>query len=263
MDYEKEWEEIGKRENEIRENLVTNPLKFFISYSTEDSNKLAGLLREILMSFGFTVFLAHEDIPAGKHGGKEMLDNLMSCDIFVPILTEGFPKSKYCDQETGVALALKKKIIPMKVSVTPYGFVKDIEATKLNKGYVLNPPEGYAESEINIRKTNREYLMENVRELAEVLGGPPEYRDRTLNSLIDGVCNSSSYQDAGDKMEMIKRFDFFDGRQLNKLALGAIENSQVGDSYRAQNVLREIFSKNKNKIHELFIGSLKDSRLLE
>jgi len=94
------------------------PIQIFLSYSHK-SKKLAHELEEGLESFEFSVFLAHEDISPSKPWRKEIRKNLRDCQVFVPILTKGFEESDWTDQETGIALARKKKIIPLKVNRNP------------------------------------------------------------------------------------------------------------------------------------------------
>lgn len=109
------------------------PVHIFLSYSHK-SRKLAGELKDCLESFGFTVFLAHEDLKPSVPWRKEILRNLRQCDVFVPVLTRGFMQSDWTDQETGFALALKKKIIPVRVHDNPYGFIGAFQALKLKRG---------------------------------------------------------------------------------------------------------------------------------
>ncbi|HXX17945.1 MAG TPA: toll/interleukin-1 receptor domain-containing protein [Candidatus Acidoferrum sp.] len=108
------------------------PLHIFLSYSHK-SRKLAGQLKAGLEHFDFTVFLAHEDIKPSAHWRTEIRKNLRDCDVFIPLLTRGFSESDWTDQETGIALALKKKIIPIKVHQNPHGFIEAVQALKWNK----------------------------------------------------------------------------------------------------------------------------------
>src|SRR5260370_2402835 len=108
------------------------PILIFLSYSHK-SKKLAGELKQGLQSFDFGVFMAHEDIKPSAQWRKEISKNLSECHVFIPVLTRGFLESDWTDQETGIALALKKKIIPVRVHQNPHGFIDTIQAMKWKK----------------------------------------------------------------------------------------------------------------------------------
>ncbi len=84
------------------------PIRVFLSYSHK-SKKLAHELKEGLESFEFSAFLAHEDISPSASWRKEIRKSLRDCRVFIPILTKSFVESDWTDQETGIALALKKR----------------------------------------------------------------------------------------------------------------------------------------------------------
>jgi len=98
------------------------PLKVFVSYSIKD-RRLAKQIKKGLLTYGMNVFLAHDDIEASAQWANVILATLKESDVFLPLLTEAFSTSEWTDQETGVALAHRKLIIPLKVDRDPYGFV--------------------------------------------------------------------------------------------------------------------------------------------
>src|SRR3989344_2611626 len=101
---------------------VIRTIRVFISYSTKDKH-LAGNIKMGLERFGADVFLAHEDINPSSEWQDIILENLDSTDIFMPIITKNFPDSYWTDQESGIALAKGKLIVPISVdSNNPYGF---------------------------------------------------------------------------------------------------------------------------------------------
>src|SRR5437773_3220417 len=108
---------------------LRGPTKIFLSHSHHDK-ELAGTLKDELERFGCEVFVAHEDINPSQDWQEAILKSLRECDAFIPILTENFPGSDWTDQETGIAIALRKVIVPIKIRDDPYGFIGKIQALK-------------------------------------------------------------------------------------------------------------------------------------
>lgn len=106
-------------------------LDTFISYAS-GIKKTAELIKEYLDQFGFNCFLAHKDIPPQTVWPAEILNALRNCDLFLPLLTEGFMESFYCQQETGFAYCRDVEILPVKITKAPMGMIADIQAVIFN-----------------------------------------------------------------------------------------------------------------------------------
>ncbi len=106
-------------------------LKVFVSYSSKEKS-FAGDLKSMLIDYcGYEVFLAHDDMIASLDFNDGIKKAIKDCDVFIALLSENFKKSDYCDQETGIAYYLKKKIIPVKLdSTNPYGFLASAHGLK-------------------------------------------------------------------------------------------------------------------------------------
>ncbi len=107
-----------------------NSLRIFFSYSIDDK-KIVGMLKKQLEFMGFEVFLAHDDIEPSAEWQDEIIKNLKSCDVFIPLLTKSFRESKFTDQETGIAVATDKFIISLQVDFPPYGFIGKKQGLKI------------------------------------------------------------------------------------------------------------------------------------
>ncbi len=110
-----------------RQKRRLNVLKVFMSYYHTDK-RLAGKIRAELQDLGIDVFLAHEDINPSHEWRNEILKELLRCHAFLPVLTRRFHKSEWTDQETGLAIAKRKVVIPLKVDMNPYGFAERYQA---------------------------------------------------------------------------------------------------------------------------------------
>lgn len=108
-------------------------LKVFISYSSDDKF-IGGLFKQCFENYaGFSVFLAHEDIFPALEWELKIIKNLKETDVVIPLITDNYRNSEFTDQELGMALALSKIIIPIKLSnINPYGFIKKTSSFKMS-----------------------------------------------------------------------------------------------------------------------------------
>ena len=106
-------------------------IKAFISYSASDSNKKAGILKELLQKYlGFESFIAHSDIPVGHDFNEIIIHQIKASHAFFPLISETSENSIFVNQEIGIAIGGGKPIIPIKIDKNPYGFISHIQALK-------------------------------------------------------------------------------------------------------------------------------------
>src|SRR3989344_8729564 len=106
-----------------------NRISVFISYSSTQKT-IGGKIKSYLSSCcGYEMFIAHDDIPGSSVWEAEIINAIEKYDFFIPLISREFKKSQYADQETGIAVYLKKKIIPIKLDdANPYGFISKFQA---------------------------------------------------------------------------------------------------------------------------------------
>lgn len=103
-------------------------LDVFLSYSNID-RRIAGLLKQYLETYsGFNAFLAHSDINVSNNWRIKIIDSLNTTDVFIPLLTSSSKHSVFVNQEIGIAYALKKIILPIKIDTNPFGFIESLQA---------------------------------------------------------------------------------------------------------------------------------------
>lgn len=101
--------------------------RLFISHLSE--NKVSALnLKRCLQDYGIDGFVAHEDITPSKEWELEIEAALFSLDALCAIVVPGFEKSRWCDQEVGIALGRKKMVFSIKKGKNPYGFFGKYQA---------------------------------------------------------------------------------------------------------------------------------------
>ena len=163
--------------------------RIFLSHSHFEK-ETAGTIKKELDKLGCKCFVAHEDIVPTKVFEDEILKNLRECDALLALLTENFAKSNWTDQETGIAIALNKLVVGVKMGIDPYGFIGKYHAAKWD----------FEEPELSAKK------------LALLL---VDHDLLTLDNLILGFSNSYSYDDAGRNSAIITSGFKFSKQQMN------------------------------------------------
>jgi len=104
-----------------------NIFRLFISHISQHREK-ATRLRDCLVPFHISSFVAHEDIKPTELWEKEIERALQVMDGFLAIHTEGFSKSVWTQQEIGFAVARGVKIISFEMGEDPTGFLSKHQA---------------------------------------------------------------------------------------------------------------------------------------
>jgi len=156
---------------------------------------MALMIKQELEDYGFSVFLAHEDIEPSIEWRDRILTELKKCKVFVPVLTGNFNDSEWTDQETGIALAHKKVIVPLKTARDPHGFIKEIQALRID-------PENAAKSCLGI-----------IRAMAAA----SKIKTQVKDDIIKAFCASESFNDTAKKVAFIKWHNGVKSKHLTML----------------------------------------------
>lgn len=115
-------------------------MNVFISYALEDKVE-AGQLHERLSLLGFKCFLAHRDMLPGTKWRDEIVSEIKSANVFIPILTEKAVGSAWVQQESGMAHLLHESrkpilIIPLTVNCDkPPGCLSEYQSIRADAKY--------------------------------------------------------------------------------------------------------------------------------
>lgn len=218
----------------------------FLSYSHQDRN-LAGAIKIHLDYYGFDTFLAHEDLQPSVEWQKVILLKLKECVVFLPLLTESFTKSDWTDQETGIAVALRKIIVPMKLTVNPYGFINRYQAqsfTGAADATSISPP-AIEEACWNIVKT----LAKHKRIATEIRDG-----------VIAAFGQSGSFNQAGRYAIKVQSLEPFSDQQLNEIVRVSAANNQISHGFDARAYVNDLIQREGAHIDRLLIRRLARAR---
>ncbi|HYD87027.1 MAG TPA: toll/interleukin-1 receptor domain-containing protein [Vitreimonas sp.] len=98
--------------------------RLFISHRSQQKHE-ANRLREELLPFGISAFVAHDDIEPTADWQREIDRALRTSDALLALLAEGFSGSPWTQQEIGYALARRLRVISLKFDgrEDPKGFI--------------------------------------------------------------------------------------------------------------------------------------------
>ncbi|HEV7701851.1 MAG TPA: toll/interleukin-1 receptor domain-containing protein [Candidatus Paceibacterota bacterium] len=216
--------------------FIERNVRVFISYSHLDA-KLAGGVKRGLEKLGMDVFIAHEDITPSSEWVETIIENLRSTDIFMPIITANFSESKWTDQESGIAFAKEKIIVPISVDGKhPYGFLNRFQSAKI--------------------KDEKLYLVPCDNIIEALIKAHSSFKEKMINALIRAFKESSSYDSAGWLSRLLTLYEDFDKEKIETIFKSAIENNQIFESRSARPHLKTLFSKNYKHLSKELISSL-------
>lgn len=183
-----------------------NRLRLFISHLAE-YKAVANHLAEALEPFGVSTFVAHDSIKPMKEWQKEILNGLMTMEVMVVLLTDGFHNSVWTDQEIGFALGKGIPIICVKTSaLDPQGFIGSKQALKTSS-------EDIASVAPNLFQTL-------IKEIGQ--------EERHKEILIESFVSSKSYFEAMENLDrLVQVVDSLNDADLIRIMAGYAQNDQL------------------------------------
>jgi hypothetical protein len=201
----------------------------FLSYSHQD-RVLAGCVKDALGSYGISLFLAHEDLQPSQEWQDEICRQLNHCEAFFLLLTDSFKDSDWTDQETGIAVALNKIIVPLKVTLNPYGFVARYQAQSLQAADV-----GGA-----LDLSNIDEVCWNV---VRTLSLRSDIGDRIKDSVIEKFAQSAAFREAAHYSSRLQDLEPFHSEQVQEIVRVSCRNGQIYGCFAARDYIRELIRK--------------------
>jgi TIR domain len=109
-------------ETSIKRIWMENSYRVFLSHKAEVKRETSQV-KDRLALFGFSCFVAHEDIHPTTQWQDEIENALATMDAFVALMTDKFHESAWTDQEVGYAFARGIPIVAVRLGLDPYGFI--------------------------------------------------------------------------------------------------------------------------------------------
>lgn len=181
-------------------------MRAFISYSHSDRS-YGAQAKAVLAGAGIDAFLAHDDLEVAEEWRARIIDELRSCDFFVPLLSANFLASKWAPQEAGFIVSRPEVVIaPLSIDGTvPFGFIGHVQSSPI-------PSSGISHELLVVPLARRK-----PRQI--------------LPCLIQVALDARSWRSAEAKMRpLVPFFDELAPVEAQSLAEGSVENDQIWDA---------------------------------
>ena len=187
--------------------------RLFLSHKAQVKRETAEL-KQNLLDYGVSAFVAHEDIHPTKEWQDEIENALATMDGFVALMTADFHDSNWTDQEVGYALARGVPIIAVRLEQNPYGFLGKFQA--LNSDW-KSAPEGIVK-----------LLIKN---------------DRMLSAFISALSNCPFF-DAGNTLaNILQSIETVSEKQIDEIIEAVNTNVELQGSYGFNGTKPTIYGK--------------------
>ncbi len=208
---------------------MANILKVFISYCSDDNQDFPPILKDYFeCSTGFNVFLASINLNTGDDFQEEILQNLATSDLFIPLFSKNFLTSIFANQEVGIAIEKGLKIMPISIDGTkPGGFIDRLHAYPCSR-------------------LNEQEVVDIVSVLFSRLIRDPQYsqfQEKAINSLTFSFLKCNSWKKTSVAFKLMK-LAAQNGIKFNQIQLAIIKkgittNDQVNTADLIMPSIRE------------------------
>lgn len=227
------------RNNRNKPSKLTERLQAFLSYSTKDKVLAGHLKKELGDLSGIELFLAPKDLkPSRDQWRNRIKRSIRNCDVFLPLLTKHFEESDWTDQETGMAIALGKLIVPLRVGGSePYGFL-----------------EGYTYQKVKLSPTS---LRESCAAILTAIRNDKKVGEKLQWSFIDYFNSSPHYPQANERSELLETLGPYNPKQINGLFQGYLGSVEIHHGFTASRMVIELLIRNKKALSPTLIRQAK------
>lgn len=197
----------------------TGMFRLFLSHLSE-KRAVATNLQTVLLDYGISGFVAHNDIEPTAEWLIEIETALATCDALVALLHKDFHASKWTDQEVGFAMGRGVPVYTIRFGEDPYGFVGRFQA--FNGGG--KSADALARELFDAYRKNKQ----TQRKMSEV-----------LVSLFE---QSGSFAEAKARIGYLEELEVWEPSFATRLRAATKGNSQVSGSWgvpeRVQKLLK-------------------------
>jgi hypothetical protein len=158
----------------------------------------------VLEEVGIETFLAHDDLHVSDEWRGRIIEELKKCDVFVPLLSDNFLKSKWAPQEVGFIISRPEVVIaPLSIDdTTPFGFISHVQSRHIPDGII----------------TRELLVIPLARRLPRQI----------LPGLIKVAADAGSFRSAEATMHpLVPFFQNFTPEEAQALAEGSVRNGQI------------------------------------
>jgi hypothetical protein len=181
--------------------------RLFLSHVTSFKQRAAALRQELLR-YHVTCFVAHETIEPGTLWQREIEAALRTMDAMAALITPDFHLSHWTDQEIGWALGANVYVLPIRREANPYGFIGEVQ--------------GIQGSGKTVGKVAEETFTNLLRQ--------PRTRKRLLEAVVAGFERSKSMAETQANTGLLEKAVPLTTALLKRINKAATANSHVAAS---------------------------------
>ncbi len=196
--------------------------RLFVSHLADHKND-AVYLKNGMLKYGISCFVAHRDIEPSKEWINEIELGLKTSDALVALLRPGFHASKWTDQEIGYAMGRDLLVTSVRLGEDPYGFIGRYQA---------------------IASTD---WPEIVQHLLEVLISNKKTKKNMTRAALHVLSQSNTFAEAKENMDLIEKLTYWDLENEKRIQEILDENGQVKDSWGVESRIKAFNAKWKGK----------------
>lgn len=128
-----------------------NGKRVFVSHSNAPTDaSVVRRIRRTLSALGFEPYIAEDDPKAGDNLWKKILRGIDSSDLVIVLWTEEGAESCDVREEVGMAVALRKKLVPV-VETDPAGSLQGLEYVPLDRNDLEKSTVAVAERVVSLQ----------------------------------------------------------------------------------------------------------------
>jgi hypothetical protein len=191
----------------------------FLSHSHHDL-RVGNAIKKQLADYGIEVFLAHKDLKPSTEWQKVIRQHLRDCEVFLPLLTTHFHESYWTDQETGIAVAHRKFILPLKVDVNPYGFISEIQALRIGKS-----------------------IGDSCWKIARALAAEPDFSREVRSAVIEMFAASGSFDETPLIATRLAELRPFSNSEARAIVAGSANNQNIYGCWAVRDFVNGVIQK--------------------
>jgi len=144
------------------------------------------------------------------------------------MLTNNFKDSKWTDQESGIAYNERKKIIPLMIDLTPYGFLGKFQALRVDTS-----KWGWRDNDDRVK------LIDFINQ---------EFHTRMRESILNSMEKTRSWIIGKTKIKILKDNGPFSKEEANKIIEASAYNNQIYGAEGAKEFLVNLINEHKEDI---------------
>lgn len=183
-------------------------LRVFVSHLAAH-RVFAARLQNLLLGFGISAFVAHNDIEPTQDWQSQIEAALSTCDALVALLHPNFHLSNWTDQEVGFAMGRGVPVFSVRFGQDPYGFIGRFQAFN-------GDPDSASELAQELFMVYRKH-KQTQRRMAEVL--------------VTRFAESETFADAKARASQLEELEVWDRSFSRRLESAVESNSQISGAW--------------------------------